>query len=64
MRVGAWDDGDRPFIFVSPQNDVPPFSTTEWNIAELDAFFSLYFATIRLIGAAVFNAGPPGRAVC
>ena len=29
----------RPFIFVSPQNDVPPFSTIEWDLDELDAFF-------------------------
>ncbi|HWB79622.1 MAG TPA: hypothetical protein VG755_31885, partial [Nannocystaceae bacterium] len=39
MRVGAWDDVARPFIMVSPLNDVPNFSTTEWNVAELDAFF-------------------------
>ncbi len=39
MRVGAWDDVARPFIMVSPQNDVPPFSTIEWDMDELDAFF-------------------------
>jgi hypothetical protein len=37
--VGNWDDSVRPFIFVSPQNDVPPFSTIEFNLLELEAFF-------------------------
>ena len=29
----------RPFIVISPQNPVPPFSSGPWNLANLDAFF-------------------------
>ena len=39
IRVDQWDDTLRPFIVVSPQNPVPPGSTIEWDLDELDAFF-------------------------
>jgi len=35
---GNWDDVQRPFIVISPQHPVPPFTNGEWNIANLDAF--------------------------
>ncbi len=39
MRLNNWDDQTRPFVMVSPQNDVPPFSNIEWSMTELDDFF-------------------------
>jgi pimeloyl-ACP methyl ester carboxylesterase len=39
MRVDQWDDTQRPFIMVSPQNPVPTFSAQEWDLDDLDAFF-------------------------
>jgi hypothetical protein len=39
MRAGNWDDTARPFIFISPQHPVAPFSVTDWDIEDLDAFF-------------------------
>jgi len=39
MRAGTWDDTTRPFIFISPQHPVAPFSVTDWDIDDLDAFF-------------------------
>ncbi len=39
IRTDAWDDVARPFIMVSPQNDVPTFSQQEWDLDELAAFF-------------------------
>lgn len=38
MRLGNWDDSLRPFIMVSPQHNVPPFSTTQWDLSRLDDF--------------------------
>ncbi|MBC8070904.1 MAG: hypothetical protein IAG13_21430, partial [Deltaproteobacteria bacterium] len=40
MRAGNWDDTTRPFIMVSPQNDVAPFTTNEWEVGELETFFA------------------------
>ena len=39
IRNAQWDETLRPFIVVSPQNPVPPGSTTEWDLDRLDAFF-------------------------
>lgn len=39
MATGQWDDVLRPFIMVSPQHPIPPFTTQPWNVANLDAFF-------------------------
>ena len=38
IRAGNWDDTQRPFIMISPQHPIPPFTTQEWNIDNLDAF--------------------------
>ncbi|MEX1365593.1 MAG: hypothetical protein AB1Z98_20870 [Nannocystaceae bacterium] len=38
MRLGQWDDVSRPFIMVSPQHPVPPFSTGQWNVDQLDDY--------------------------
>ena len=32
MRNGNWDDTERPFIFISPQHNVAPFSVTASSI--------------------------------
>ncbi|MBX7082463.1 MAG: hypothetical protein K1X88_24875 [Nannocystaceae bacterium] len=39
IRTGQWDEDARPFIMVSPQNDVPTFSQQEWDLDELSSFF-------------------------
>jgi len=39
IRDGQWDEVQRPFIVISPQHQVPPFTSGQWNLANLDAFF-------------------------
>ena len=38
IRNGQWDDVQRPFIVISPQHNVPPYTTGQWSIPTLDAF--------------------------
>lgn len=38
IAAGLWDDVLRPFIMVSPQHPIPPFTTAPWNVDDLDAF--------------------------
>jgi len=38
IRDGNWDDTQRPFIMISPQHPIPPFTTQEWNVDNLDDF--------------------------
>lgn len=38
IRNGQWDDVLRPFIVISPQHPVPPFSSGPWNVDMLDDF--------------------------
>lgn len=38
MADDEWDDTDRPFIMISPQNLATTFTATEWNAQELDEF--------------------------
>ena len=40
IRAGNWDDTQRPFIMISPQHPIPPFTTQEWNVDNLDDFLS------------------------
>lgn len=38
IRNGQWDDVQRPFIVISPQHPVPPFTSGPWNVDMLDDF--------------------------
>lgn len=38
MQQDQWDDIQRPFIMVSPQHPVPPFTTAPWDLDTLDDF--------------------------
>jgi hypothetical protein len=38
INNGQWNDVQRPFIMVSPQHPVPPYTSGPWNVDQLDDF--------------------------
>jgi len=39
-QPGLWDDEERPFVLISPQNPAPLYELQPYNTAALDTFFS------------------------
>ncbi len=65
MRTNNWDDTLRPFIMISPQNDVPPFSQIQWDYDQLDDFFDFVVAEYPIDPRRMYLTGMSqgGRAV-
>lgn len=65
MVQDNWNDVDRNFIFVSPQNDVATFSQQPWDLDELQSFIEYIVANYPVDPRRIYLTGMSqgGRAV-
>lgn len=56
-QAGLWDDTERPFIVVSPQNPAPLYSMTAYDAARLDTFFDYLLDTYAIDERRIYITG-------
>lgn len=57
IRQGRWDEEDRPFIVVSPQNPAATLSNAGYSVDRLDAFFDYMIANYPVDPRRIYLVG-------